>query len=213
MGTSPDMTEIARRELTSDQIQFIANTDLIPKAYRGNLPAIFACIATGREIGFSDLESLRLIFVVDGKPTLSAEAMVNLARKRGHSITGTSTAKAAKVTGRRADNGDEMTAEYTLEDASAAGLAGKQNWQKHPGDMLWARAVSRLCRRLFPDVFSGMAYTPGEIADDDALPFVEISDPVEVLADEPPAETTPDEPGQSVFAQMAAEVTGREPNG
>jgi hypothetical protein len=59
------------------------------------------------------------------------------------------------VRGRRRDNGDTMTAEFTHEMAVAAGLAGKQNYKKHPDDMMWARAVSKLCRRLFADCFAG----------------------------------------------------------
>jgi hypothetical protein len=106
---------------------------------------------------------LRSIHIIDGKATFSAELMVQLARKAGHSITGTVTEESATVTGRRVDNGDEMTVVFALADAERAGLLGKSNWKKHPGPMLWARAVSQLCRMLFADCFAGASYTPEEL--------------------------------------------------
>ena len=166
-------TELARREpqqLSVDQLRYVANTDLIPKSYRGNVPAILACVLTGRELGIPDLHALRAIHVVDGKPTLSAELMVTLARRAGHSITGEVTDIKARVTGVRGDNGDTMTCEWTLDMASQAELLGKQNWRKYPQAMLWARAVSQLCRMLFPDVVLGVGYTPDELGADDPGP-------------------------------------------
>jgi hypothetical protein len=63
----------------------------------------------------------------------------------------------------RADNRDAMEATFTMEMAQQAGLVGKSNWKKHPDDMMWARAVSRLCRRLFADCFAGASYVPEEV--------------------------------------------------
>lgn len=192
-------TEIAVRPETAPvvmdtrQLEYIATTDFIPKGLRGNMPAILACVQTGRALGLPDMAALRSIHIVDGKATFSAELMVSLVRRAGHSITGTSAEGSATVTGRRGDNGDEMTVTWTLAMAERAGLKGKQNWQRYPEAMLWARAVSQLCRMLFPDVFIGATYTPEEIgeqntdsygipADDDGLfPPVDV-DTGEVVA-------------------------------
>ena len=149
--------------LEAAQIKFIANTDFVPRSYRGNIPAIMACIQTGRELGLGDLEALRSINVIDGRPSLSAELMVKLVRRYGHSIVGKSGEGVATVTGRRADNGDEMTVEWTLAMATRAGLVTKDNWKKYPEAMLWARAVTQLCRMLFPDCLRGLSYTSDEV--------------------------------------------------
>lgn len=181
---STDLT-VRRPELVrldTEQIQYLANTEFVPERIRGNLPAIFATIATGREIGIGDMASLRHINFIDSKPTFSAEIMVVVARRDGHSIQGTVADGVATVTGKRADNGDTMTVEWTMAMAERAGLALKQNWRKYPEAMLWARAVSQLCRELFADCFAGATYTPEELEGSagepsaDALPPVEDAD-------------------------------------
>jgi hypothetical protein len=149
--------------LTSDQLKFISNTEFVPAGLRGNMPAILACVTTGRELGLGDMTALRSIHIIDGKATFSAELMVQLVRQAGHSITGDVTAESAKVVGKRADNGDTMTVEWTLTMAERVGLLSKSNWKKYPEAMLWARAVSQLCRMLFADCFAGASYTPDEL--------------------------------------------------
>jgi hypothetical protein len=169
--------EVALRQqpvsLTNEQLKFIASTEFVPPGLRGNLPAIMACVATGRELGIGDMAALKSIHVIDGKPTFSAELMVQLVRRHGHSITGEVSAESATVHGIRADNGDTMSVTWTLGMAANAGLAGKQNWKKYPEAMLWARAVSQLCRMLFADCFSGATYTPEELEDSVGEPQAE----------------------------------------
>jgi hypothetical protein len=114
-------------------------------------------------LGIPDITALRSIHIIDGKATYSAELMVMLVRKQGHSITGEVGAGAATVVGTRKDNGDTMTVTWTLEMAERAGLLSKSNWKKYPESMLWARAASQLCRMLFADCFAGGTYTPEEI--------------------------------------------------
>lgn len=216
------------------QIQYISTTEFVPKTLRGNLPAIIACIQTGRELGLGDMESLRSIYVVDGRPTLSAELMVRQVRRRGHSIAGESTPDYATATGRRKDNGDTMTVTWTLEMAKRAGLAGKQNWKNYPEAMLWARAVSQLCRMLFGDCLAGVVYTMEELEDGvtaeggplDDLPPVDPSafavqeteaggwdrnaEPVDEDGSEAEVMTLPvGDEGESRFARMAEEAQAR----
>jgi hypothetical protein len=164
-------------ELSNDQLSYIAGTEFVPPGLRGNLPAILACVATGRALGIADMTALRSIHVIDGKATFSAELMVMLARQRGHSITGEVSEGSATVTGRRRDNGDTMTVTWTMQMADRAGLTNKQNWRKYPESMLWARAVSQLCRELFADCFAGATYTPEELGADDPPPAT--GDPAE----------------------------------
>jgi hypothetical protein len=164
-------TDIAIREtqltvLSNEQLSYIAGTEFVPPGLRGNLPAILACVATGRALGIADMTALRSIHIIDGKATFSAELMVMLVRQRGHSIQGSVTEGSAKVTGKRADNGDTMEVTWTLAMAERAGLVTKQNWRKYPEAMLWARAVSQLCRELFPDCFAGATYTLEELGEE-----------------------------------------------
>lgn len=173
MGTDVDVRNGDSQQLavlTNDQLQYIARTEFVPPGLRGNLPAILACVATGRAIGIADMTALRSIHIIDGKATFSAELMVQLVRRRGHSIVGSVTDGEATVTGTRVDNGDAMTVTWTSGMAERAGLLKKSNWAKYPESMLWARAASQLCRMLFADCFAGATYTPEEIGDEASLP-------------------------------------------
>jgi hypothetical protein len=149
--------------LSNDQLTYISRTEFVPPGLRGNLPAILACVATGRALGIADMTALRSIHIIDGKATFAAELMVLLVRRAGHSITGEVADGSATVTGTRADNGDTLTSTWTLAMADRAGLLNKSNWKKYPESMLWARAVSQLCRMLFADCFAGNTYTPEEL--------------------------------------------------
>lgn len=174
--------------LSNEQLKFIASTDFVPKGLRGNMPAIMACVATGRELGLGDMEALRSIHVVDGRPSMSAELMVRLVRRHGHSISGSYGDGQVTAHGRRHDTGDEMEVTWTSAMAQRAGLAGKDNWKKYPEAMLWARAVSQLCRALFPDCLGGVVYTPDEA---EMTPEERVDDALGVAR--PPADAGPDD--------------------
>lgn len=155
----PSAAEYELIERMATQIQ---RAGILPVAYRGKPGDIIAAALYGREVGLGPMAALQRIVVINGKPTLDAQGMVTVVRRAGHSITGQSTPVKASVTGKRADTGDEMSVEFTIEQAKAAGLVKKGPWTDYPDDMLWARAVTKLCRRLFADVLAGFSYTTEE---------------------------------------------------
>jgi len=125
----------------------------------GGLPAMTSIVLTGRELGVAPMMSLNGgFFDVQGKITMSAEMMRSLLRKRGHSLTKVShDDRHCRLKGKRKDNGDEWDEMFTIEDATRAGLTNRDNWKKHPKDMLLASCTRKLCRALFPDIFGGTA--------------------------------------------------------
>ena len=165
------------------QAEIIANTAIVPRQYAGKPDDIIAAGILGAELGFGLMTALRYINVVQGKPELSTEAKVALARRAGHSITGESSSTEARAVGKRSDNGDEMTVVYTIEDAQQAGLAKGNVWRSHPAAMLWARAVSTLMRRLMPDVALG-GYAEGEISGADTFETVEAAPSIVYASEE-----------------------------
>ncbi len=179
--------------LSNEQLRYIASTDFVPKGLRGNLPAILACVATGRALGIPDMAALRSIHIIDGKATYSAELMVMLARKAGHSIEADYGEGSVTARGRRGDNGDASSVTWTLAMAERANLLSKDNWKKYPESMLWARAVSQLCRVLFADVFAGSTYTPDEAELSDWEREVEAVDDVLDALPVPVDEAAPDD--------------------
>jgi hypothetical protein len=150
--------------LTPEQVRYIANTEIIPKALRGRPEAIMATILKGRSLGLDDINSLSAIHFIEGKAGLSAETMVHLVRKRGHSVVWEAKpGESCTVVGTRRDNGDTGSVTWTMQMAKDAGLAGKGSWKQYPDAMLWARAATQLCRMLFADVLMGTSYSPEEL--------------------------------------------------
>lgn len=134
----------------------------------GTPQGVLATVMLGRELGLPAMASLRQIHVVEGKQALSAQLMVALVLKSGMAEyfepIEFDDKKATFETKRKgARNPVKLT--HTIEMAQTAGLVkDKSNWLKVPTDMLVARAQSRLCRLVYPDVVGGL-YSPDELLD------------------------------------------------
>jgi hypothetical protein len=138
----------------------IANTDFVPKAMRGNEAAIAASILYGDEVGLSPMQALSKIAVIDGKPSLAAEAQRALILAAGHNIwLEDQTITKVTIAGKRFDQDQIQRVTWTMDDARRAKLDGKQNWRTYPRQMLVARASAELARSMFADVIGGLAAT------------------------------------------------------
>jgi hypothetical protein len=145
---------------------YIAATDFVPKGYRGQDAAVAAAILAGREMGIGPMTALQHLYVVDGRPAMSAQLMRALVFAHGHTIRVVEcNSERCTLVGRRAGDSHEAPVTWSMEDARRAQVSGKQNWARYPRQMLLARATGELCRAVFPDVIGGMAYTVEE-ADD-----------------------------------------------
>jgi len=127
---------------------------------------IFAILQKAKSIGMNALDALSGgMYFVNGKVELSSNSMGSLIRKGGHSIV--KDPKSDKTVcilhGKRADNGDTLTTSFSIADAKQAGIY-KNVWEKYPEDLLYCRALTRMCRQLFQDVGKG-CYVEGEIRD------------------------------------------------
>lgn len=144
--------------------------DMIPSHIRNEYQAMLV-VEHGRTLGLDALTSLQEIGVIKGKVVISAKLQMALVRKqcpRARINIKQCDEKAAVIEVQRYPSDDVTVIEFAADDAKRAGLQGN-NWQKYPADMLWARAVSRMCRRVFPDVTLG-DYAPEDI-EGDALEF------------------------------------------
>lgn len=136
----------------------VADTDFIPKALRSKPAAITAAILAGREVGIPPMRALQHLHMVEGRPTMSAEQKRAQALAAGHEIVYVETTTArCVVKGRRAGSDQWTTVTWTMDDAKAGKLDGKDNYRKWPRRMLQARATGELCDLLFPDATGGLA--------------------------------------------------------
>jgi hypothetical protein len=139
----------------------------VPRQYIGKPEAIAAAMLMGLELGVGPMEALRSIHVIEGKPTMSADMMLGRAIRSGVKPQWLrSDAEVAELRLTRA--GYEPHVErFTIDDAKAAGLIGKDNWRKYTRAMLRARCVSAAMRAFCPDVLGSGVYTPEELDGDE----------------------------------------------
>jgi len=143
--------------------QTIAKSAKASGLYGGDENKIFMVMLAARELGISPMLALNGgIWNIQGKIEISARLMNSMIRRAGHTMHITGTATECTIKGKRSDTGEEQTEIFTWAMAEKAGLTKGNVWQKYPEDMLYNRCMSRLARRLFPDVI-GIAYVEGEI--------------------------------------------------
>jgi len=136
----------------------VSDTDFVPKALRNKPAAVTAAILAGREVGIPPMRALQHLHMVDGRPTMSAEQKRAQALAAGHDIVYVETTTSrCVVKGRRTGSDQWTTVTWSMDDAKAAKLDGKDNYRKHPRRMLQARATGELCDLLFPDATGGLA--------------------------------------------------------
>jgi len=126
---------------------------------------ILSVMLLARELGFSPMQAVSGgINNIQGKFEISARLMNQAIRSRGHKIqVMLLTDEICKIWGQRKDTLEEMEVSYHIEEARRSGLVKEGGaWKKTPQDMLFARAISRLARRLYPDCIGG-CYIEGEL--------------------------------------------------
>lgn len=126
-------------------------------------------ILAGREMGFEAFVSMANIHIVQGKPVLGATLIAAAIKKSGkytfRVVRHDETVCEIEFFERCASEAFQSIGKssFSIDEAKIAGLTGKDNWKKHPQDMLFARAISRGAKWHCPDIFGGAIYTPGEI--------------------------------------------------
>jgi hypothetical protein len=127
--------------------------------------------------------------VINGRPTLKADAMMARFQTAGGSVRwGEYTDK--RVVGTFSHpQGGSVEIEWTLDMAITAGLTKNPTWKSYPRQMLRARCISEGIRTVYPGVTVG-TYTPEEAEDAghapapvqrDMGPVVEVADFAQVM--------------------------------
>jgi hypothetical protein len=156
-----------------EQSNMLIKTGFLPPSIK-TPEQVIAIALTGRELGIGMMESIRGINVIQGKPSVSPQLMLALARR-----TGEVEKFAVHAPGRPGVPPDHTGAEchvkrkgepehvsvFGPKEAEALQLAGKDNYKKQAGVMYQWRAVAANLRVTFPDAISGL-YTPEEMGAD-----------------------------------------------
>jgi DNA polymerase-1 len=147
----------------------------------GNPEAILATMIRGKELGFPVLTSLDMFHVIQGRPSLSANAIQAMAERLPECEflrCVKSDSKSAEWETKHRKHGKQTQFEYTIDDAVAAGLAtpepapppppGKDDrrgqWDKRRKEMLRKTAMVQLVRMVYPSAALGL-YAREELTD------------------------------------------------
>lgn len=198
------MTQLVTIQEKKEYCTMLATSDLLPPHYKGKPQNILLALEFGDALGIRPALALQHIYVVEGKPSLSANMMMSLimGSGKGHVNVIEESDKACKLEGvRYGENGREdmkYNTEFTMMDATKAGLADRPNYKRYPKDMLFSKALGRLARRLFGDLCNGI-YVAGELD--------ELESPLQERSTTPPkqaVQTTPkkSEPIQAEYTEV-----------
>ena len=132
--------------------------------------------------GLHPATAARDYHVISGRPALKADAMLSKFQAAGgkvqwHEYTDVSVSATFSH-----PQGGAVKIGWTIDQASRAGLTGRDVWKQYPRAMLRARVISEGIRTVYPGVLAGM-YTPEEVGD--IAP-----NPAETIEVKGPSETT-----------------------
>ena len=184
----------------------ICNTQMIPQHFKGKPDECAAAMLYGASLGLDPMQAVKGIYVVHGSAALYARTMASIVLRDQHELwTVESTNEAVTVAGRRRGTDRVEQATWTYERAQLAGYTSNAKYKTDPQAMLYAKAVSEVCRKIAPDSLAGV-YAVEELqleevrpgADDrparavTAATFTSVTaakpEPAPAPADEPPAD-------------------------
>lgn len=166
--------------------QYLADSDLVPKDFKGKPGNCLIAMQWGSELGLKPLQALQNLAIINGRPSLWGDAVIALVRGSPlcESVIETDDGHTATCRVKRRGEAEQCRT-FSMDDAKAAGLAGKQGpWAQYPKRMRQMRARAFALRDVFPDVLRGLPVAE-EIMD---LPVGEPRHmgPAEVVTPAPP---------------------------
>lgn len=168
----------------------LANSGLLPAAYRKNPGNVLWAVEYGEMLGLSTMAAITGVHVIDGKPTASAGLISALVRRAGHRLRVTGSNKTATCVIIRSDDpGHPFEVTWTLKkdgdhpSAEEAGLLSKDVWKKYPASMLKSRAITQCARDACEEALFGLHYTAEELGADVDEDGVVVDDAPQRLAE------------------------------
>lgn len=141
-------------------------------------------IQAGAEIGIPPFAALTGIHIIQGKPSIGAGLMAARVKGSGkydYRVIENSETKCSIDFYQGPDKIGNST--FTIEDAKKAQT---KNIDKHPKNMLFARAMSNGVKWFTPDVFAGPVYVPEEMSEivTEDIPHTEVFEVTEDMSNE-----------------------------
>lgn len=154
------------RQLTITEVNEIAQAFIKSGLFRDTQDQAKAVvkIMAGNELGIGPFAAMRGFNIIQGQLAPGANLIGALIKASGKYDYRVTESNEQKCHIEFFANGEKIgDSTYTMEDASRAGLTGKDNWRKYPRQMLFSRTLSEGGRMHCPDVFMGSVYVPEEL--------------------------------------------------
>ena len=194
----------AKYEIAKRIAQTLAQSNLVPDAYRGRPNDVFVAINMGSELGMEPFQAIQSIAVIEGKPCLYGDGLIGVVRASPKCMwikeTLSEDGSTATCETQRRDDPHTVTATYSMSDAIQAGIDSKFNWKKHPKRMLQMRARAYCLRDAYPDLLKGLGVVEEHQDHEDSPP------PVTTFELPKPAANNVAEPGQPETVITLSEV-------
>lgn len=141
---------------------YMAESDMVPKDFKGKPGNCLIAMQWGFEIGLKPLQALQGIAVINGRPSIWGDALLALVlsspvcKDVKEFYEGTGEDYKAVCVAMRHNRADKR-AEFSVKDAKAAGLLGKAGpWTQYRDRMLKQRARAFALRDQFADIIKGL---------------------------------------------------------
>lgn len=144
---------------------------------------VFTLMLVAQSEGIHPIKALMSYDIINGQPALKAsEALARYMDCGGKIKWIKSDEKSAKAEFTHPSSGT-FEFEYTVQDATSAGLINKDNWKKNLKAMLRARCTSAGIRMSYPRCLNNM-YTSDEVADFEPVEQQEVIETAEIVDNE-----------------------------
>jgi hypothetical protein len=161
---------LAQRQATA-----LANSDIVPKVFAGNVANCLIALNLAQRVGCDPLMAMQNIDVIHGRPTWRSTFLIAAVNKCGrftplrYRIEGEGDARTCVAVANERETGEEIEGPpVSMEMAKAEGWSTKSGskWKTMPDLMLRYRAAAFFARTVAPEVAMGL-YTSDEIEDMD----------------------------------------------
>jgi len=167
--------------------QYLADSDLVPKDFKGKAGNCLIAVQWGAELGLKPMQAMQNLAIINGRPSLWGDAVLALVRASSlcEYVMETDDGHTATCRVKRRGDPAEQIRTFSMEDAKAAGLAGKQGpWAQYPKRMRQMRARAFALRDVFPDVLRGLPVAE-ELMDTPPEKFMGMAETVKPETQEP----------------------------
>lgn len=176
--------------------EIIANSDIVPKDFKGKPANVLVAVQMGAELGLSPLQALQNIAIINGRGSIWGDAALAIVQAHpayeGHEEYIEGTGDQMKAICRIKRKGcDWHEQSFSIAHAKKANLWGKQGpWTNYPEVMLKMRARGFALRDKFADALKGLItkeeaqdyidVTPQKVSQEESMQVIQ-GEPQEVF--------------------------------